>query len=166
MKEKNKGVTLIVLAVTITVLLIISGIILYSGQSIIKQAQLEELKTNMLLIQAKAKEYVEQATFKMGISPDEAKKQEVRTEVYENNARLQKASNLPNEFKDVKNADTCYWLTKETQDLWGLDKIELEEDEKYLIEFNENDVTVEVYNTIGYNGKYSLTEVDKIEEAE
>ena len=65
MKE-NKGVTLTSLVITIIVLLIIAGISVYSGTDIIKRAKLEELKTNMLLIETKAKECVENANFKLG----------------------------------------------------------------------------------------------------
>ena len=39
---------------------------MYSGTDIIKRAKLEELKTNMLLIETKAKECVENANFKLG----------------------------------------------------------------------------------------------------
>ena len=69
MKCKNeKGITLIVLAVTIIIMLIIASIAIYSGTESIKNAKLEALKTNMLLIQAKAKEYVEEVSFKIGVT--------------------------------------------------------------------------------------------------
>ena len=48
----------------------------------------------MLLVQVKARETVEQANFKMGPNPDETKKAEVRTEVYEREAKLKKVSDL------------------------------------------------------------------------
>ena len=62
--KNNKGITLIALTITIIILLILASITIYSGKESIKKAQLESLKTNMLLIKAKAKEYVEQASFK------------------------------------------------------------------------------------------------------
>ena len=65
-KNKNRGITLASLVITIIVLLIIAGISVYSGTDIIKRAKLEELKTNMLLIETKAKECVENANFKLG----------------------------------------------------------------------------------------------------
>ena len=42
--------------------------------------------------------------------------------------------------------------------------MQLEKDEKFLIEFKEADVTVEVYNTKGYQGNYSLTAMEQIQE--
>lgn len=58
--KRNNGVTLVALIVTVIILLIIAGIATYSGIGIIRNANLEALKTNMLLIEAKAKEYVEE----------------------------------------------------------------------------------------------------------
>lgn len=168
-ENKTKGITLVALSITIIVLLILAGIGVYSAKGTIQKAKLEELKTNMLLIQAKAREYVEDANFKMGINPDDAKKEEVRGQVYgsasEEGAKLQKAAEneIPSSF-GISDTTTCYWLTTEAQENWGLSKIELENDEKYLIQFNEENMTVEVYNTKGYDDKYSLTEIEQVEE--
>ncbi len=161
-KNKSEGVTLLALTVTIAILLIIAGITVYSGKDTIKKAKLEELKTNMLLIQAKAREYVEDATFKMGINPDDNKKNQVREEVYIQNARLEKADSVPTEF-GISDTSTCYWVTEQAQTNWGLSKMDVAENERYLIQFNENDGTVEVYNSLGYNGNYSLTDIDKLQ---
>ena len=169
--NKSKGITLLALAITITVLIILAGISIYSGKEIIRNAQLQELKTNMLLIQAKSKEYVEKANFKMGINADtktEEQKQQIRKEVYgtgsEEGAQLEQATNIPTELK-ISNAETCYWLTQEAQKNWGLDKIKIDndKDEKYLIEFDEDNEKVEVYNTLGFNGNYSLTQINELD---
>lgn len=159
---QTKGITLISLIIAIIVLLIIAGISIYSGKDIIKRAKLEELRTNLLLIQAKAKEYVEEANFKMGPSPDDSKKTAVRQQVYEEEAKLQKATNItaPSSIP----VSECYQVTKETLKDWGLDKIETKLEEYYLIQFDDTNATVEIYHTEGYNGKYSLTEIDAIEE--
>lgn len=166
--NKNRGVTLISLVITIIVLLIIAGISVYSGKEIIKKARLEELRTNMLLIEAKAKQYVEEANFKMGINPDDDKKSEVRTEVYIDTAKLASASDMTTD-SSIPTSE-CYKLTQEAIESWGLNEIELEKEEKYLIQFNDTiteentSLSVEIYNTKGYNGVYSLTEIESIEE--
>ena len=47
----------------------------------------------------------------------------------------------------------------------GLNKIELEEGEYYLIQFNEENAEVtEIYNTIGYEGNYSLSQLETLED--
>ena len=73
---KNKGITLIALTITVIVLLIIAGITLSVGSNMIKKANLEKLKTDMLLIRTKGKEYVENANFKLGPNVDDAEDKE------------------------------------------------------------------------------------------
>ncbi len=157
---KNKGITLIGLTITIIILIIIAGISVNAGTNIIKKAKLEELKTNMLLIQAKAKEYVEEANFKIGKDPDESKIQQVRDQIYIEKAHLE----YVNETNVSFDTTDCYELNEQTYKDWGLNEIKLDENEKYLLKFDENNLAVQVYNTKGYNGKYSLTEIEDIKE--
>ena len=168
--KEQKGITLVALVITVVLLGILASVGVYYGNSVIKQANLENLKTDMLLIQAKAKEYVEEATFKMGINPDENKKQEARQEIYINNAKLKTINQaisedgltIPNE---ITTNDNFYYVTRDALKEMGLEKIETGENKgEYLIEFDENNATAEIYNTKGRNGQYSLTEIDKIEE--
>ena len=64
MKLKNsKGITLVSLIIIIIVMLVLASIAVYSGTGIIHEAKVEDTKTNMLLVQAKIKNYVEQAKF-------------------------------------------------------------------------------------------------------
>ena len=157
---KEKGVTLISLAITVIVLMIIAGVTVFSGKETIKEAKLEQLKTNMLMIEVKARQYVEEANFKAGISPDESKLETVRQEVY-GEAFLEKATSVeaPSEIP----VEECYLITEKTLELWKLSKMEIEENEYYLIKFDETNTTVEIYNTLGFEGKYSLTDVEQIE---
>lgn len=159
--EQDKGITLVTLVITVIVLVIIAGITVYSGLDVIKRANLESMRTNMLLIQAKAKEYVEEADFKMGPNNDETKK----VEVY-NSYNFKKASevteiSLPDKFT----GDNFYYVTTDALNQMGLTNIaeELKDEEAYLVEFNEEDLEVEVYNTLGYDGKYSLTELEELQ---
>ena len=162
--RKENAITLISLAITVIVILIISSVATYSGKEIIRKGKLEELRTNRLLIQAKAKEYVEDANFKMGLAPDETRKEEVRRSVYVDGAKLEKVN--AQEY-GIDNSSVCYKVTKETLNIWGLDKIELKDNEDYLIAFDDENATVEIYNTKGFvddNGdtRNSLTDIEEI----
>ena len=159
--KEEKGISSLPLIVIIILLLIVAGIGINYGRNAIKKEQLEELRTNMLLIEAKAKEYVEEANFKMGISPDDNKKAEVRQEVYVNTAKLQPATDV-SAPSSIPLAE-CYIVTQDTMSLWGLEDLNLEDGENYLIKFDDTNMNVEVYNTVGYDGKYSLTEIDNLE---
>ena len=165
--KENRVVTLLALVITIVVMIIIAGIAVYTGTDTIKKAKLEELKTNMLLIEAKAKGLVEEVNFKIGLTKPEdegyqTKKDSAEQEVYVNGAKLKKATNIsaPSSIP----VSECYEVTQDAMNAWGLDGLELEEGEYYLIKFDDTNATVEVYNTLGYDGKYSLTEIDSIEE--
>ena len=163
----NKGVTLVALTITIIVLLIIAGIAIYSGKETIQKANLEALRTNMLLIEAKAKGVVEEANFQLG--PDFQKESEIgtiRNNLYVTENKLQKLSDSGITVSSgIPTGDNVYVFTQETASLWALDNVysELEDGEYYIIEFNEREATVEIYNTIGYQGYYSLTDIDELE---
>lgn len=159
----NKGITLITLTITIIVILILAGITFYNGKETINKAKLEELKTNMLLIKAKAREYVEEANFKIGIGTAEEKAEKletVRQEIYQTGGKLSKAENIPAKL-GITDTNSCYYVTVEAKEQWGLNN--LEDEETYLIQFDEENVTVEIYNTEGYEGKYSLTDIEQMQ---
>lgn len=63
MNKNSKGITLVVLVLTIVILMILTSVTVYTGSSIIKQVSLQNINTDMMLIQAKAKTIVEQAKF-------------------------------------------------------------------------------------------------------
>lgn len=62
-KTEEKGITLVTLVVTIIVMIIITSVGIYTGTSILKQTSLQNINTNMMLIQAKTKTISEQAKF-------------------------------------------------------------------------------------------------------
>ena len=166
MNRKERGVTLVALVITVVVLLIIASIAVYSGSDTVRKAKLEELRTNMLLIEAKARGLVEEVNFKIGLTKPEdtkyaEKKEQAENEVYVG-AGLEKANGVS--APSTIPVSECYKVTDTTLQNWGLEDMEKEEGEEYLIKFDDVNATVEVYNTLGYNGKYSLTEIDSIEE--
>lgn len=160
--KNNKGITLIALTITIIILLILASITIYSGKESIKKAQLESLKTNMLLIKAKAKEYVEQASFKNGVNKSEIS-EEAKNELKGEEAN---ASDYSKQNIIINGGEILYKLTSDNLKEMGLKDIKLGSNEEYLVKYNIKDVTVEVYNTSGYenNGTtvYSLSELEKI----
>lgn len=173
MKKKNeKGVTLIILVIMIIVMLIIAGITIYNGNDAIKKANLENLKTNLLLIQAKTKEYVEEVSFRMGTKPDETKRNSVREEVYQNEGKLIALSNASEEVKSAATVaginpnDTCYYVSREALNNLGLNQVPEGKGDYYIVKFDETNLTVEIYNTKGFSDKgilkYSLTDIDNI----
>ena len=72
LSKEEKGITLVALMVTIIVMLILAAVTINFSTTQIRNANLQNFKTNMLLIEAKAKEYVEKANYQLGVKPEEA----------------------------------------------------------------------------------------------
>ena len=159
--KENKGITLIALIVTIIILLIIAGIAIYNGKETIKRANLEALRTNMLWIEAKAKGLVEEANFQLG-PEKKGDKAKIREEIYAGENKLATVDTISNIPSEIPTGDGVYVFTSETAVLWGLDNVygEPESEGYYLIAFDEENASVEIYNTLGYQGKYSLSDID------
>ena len=126
---------------------------------------LEELKTNMLLIETKAKECVENANFKLG-KTDNLGDTEKTTRINEAKKELKgieitEADNINIELSDY---NYYYKLTEDNLKDMGLSNIKLSDtDELYIVKYDIQNAKVEIYNTKGYEGKYSLTDIEQIE---
>ena len=164
--RENKGITMVALVITIMILLVLAGITLRFGQNTIRAANLENLKTNMLLIKAKAKEDVEMANFHY--------KDEVTRDVTD----YLKGVIIPNEelgnyIEGLSNNEDTVVYTKLYEnylnDDLGLKNIKSnDKDGYYLIKYDIQNVLVEIYNTRGFKDsndeiKYSLTDIEQID---
>ena len=153
----NKGITMVTLVITIVIMLILAGVTITGAYSLIKKAQLENLKTNMLLIQAKTKTALEEYNF----SKDESKLigsqiQEIDTDKI---AKLQKAGeNYSNDW---------YCLKQEELNNMNLSDVKLPENEYFFVKYNKEDLTVEILYTQGFEEnnkiKYTLTQLQNME---
>lgn len=175
MKKNEKGITVVALMITIILLLILAGITIYTGKDSIQKANLEGLKTNMLLIQTKAREYVENASFDLGVNPDNATdemKLKAQSELSgeDKGTAVTSSDSLSSELVSIGisqediNAGNVYKLTTENLEKMGIHDVTSDsEDGWYVIVYNIDDTTAEIYHTIGYQGKHSLTEIEQIE---
>lgn len=181
--EKNSGIALVALVITIIIMLIIATITIKIGGNEIRNAHLQSYKTNMLLIEAKAKEYVENANFELGVEPSAAT-QEMKdksqaeltgegkgTKVNRSDSISSKLTSIGISSSDIE-AGNVYQLS--TQDL---EKIGIkgeksdEENGYYVLVYNIPEANVKVYNTEGFNTgsagvKYCLDDIRDIDEVE
>ena len=148
--KNNKGITMMALAITIAVVLFLVGITFNYGKESIKKAQIENIKTNMLLIKAKTKEYVEMANFKAGTSGQLKENGNLKTEIA-NELKGEKVQN-PSLYSYITysedNGQYLYDITDQLNDM-GLKNIDLEQNEKYLVVYDISQANVEVYSTKG-----------------
>lgn len=177
MKE-NKGITMVTLIITIIVLLILAGISVGTGNRVIKSSELENLKTNMLLIKAKGKEYVENANFKLGTNFENATDKETRIATAKEELKGEEItdSNIFDENMDITqetitsdNENYIYYYKLDQNNLTHMGLSNVKSDEKngwYIIKYDLKNVEVEVYNTSGFerdgNRYFSLTELQNL----
>lgn len=175
--KKNRGITMVTLVITIVILLILAGVSIGIGNNVIKKSELENLKTNMLLIEVKGKEYVENANFNLGTTIDtvsaeeknnriQKAKEQLKGEEIQDDSIFNGNINITLDNLTTANANYIYYYKLTTQNLIdiGISKVKSDEDNGwYIIKYDIKNVQIEVYNTKGFeNGEekyYSLTEM-------
>lgn len=179
--KKNKGITMVSLVITIIILLILASISIGVGNNVIKKSELENLKTNMLLIKVKGKEYIENANFNLGTTIDTVAEEEKNNRIQKAKEKLkgeeiQEESifngniNLTMDNITIDNTNYIYYYKLTTQNLKDIGFSNVESDENngwYIIKYDIKNVQVEVYNTKGFEkeGKkyYTLSEIQNLD---
>lgn len=156
--KSNKGITLMVLVITIIVLLIIAGITISTSDKQMQMAKLEGLKTNMLLIQAKTNVIaqdvemkVENATLK-GTKLADMKEDEIIK------------SFLEKGVIDENSEDSDFYVLKD-QDIkdLGLENVEIEDGSYYIVDYKKNDIiTTNGFEASDKNMYYKLSELENL----
>lgn len=162
--QHNKGMSFKSIIVIIAILAIFVTIIINSLNKMIEKQELESLKTNMLIIQAKAKEYCENAKNKLGTTPTDESKQNAKQYLDETGSIYYESLGLDINKFNIEDTEYLYLLTKDNFDKMGLNEIESNEKSGYyFIKYNIESETVEVYNSKGYTKDgityYSLSDM-------
>ena len=148
--KNNKGITLIMLTVIIVVLFILAGITIPMGTSMIKNAEIQSLNTNLLLIQARVEMNSEKNSFDG--TPLKG------TKVTQNTA----ASTLLTNVGITDNQDKYYIWTQMELNEEHLSRIELKQNEFYLVNYEDG----EIVNSIGVECEgrtyYKLSDVKEL----
>ncbi len=160
MYKKENGITLIILVITVMVLMVIAGVIIDSGLKSIKQAEQESLRTNMLLIQAAGKQYVENANFHIGT---EEKSEEEKENIKNEDLKGTPTTDLPGGIS-LKEGEEAYSLSMDDMRDMGLSDEIVRTAEDYIIIYNIKNQSVDVIyklGTIVNNEKvFSLSEME------
>ena len=137
----ENGITIVALVITIILMLILAGVGMHFGTSAIDKAKLEDIKTDMISIKTKAKIVAEQFNFKdidslvgSQITEDEAGKLGITN--YSDKIRKWSSSDLSSQNLSNIKGDT------------------------YVVSYDlEDPNNCEVYYLHGYEGNYSLTQL-------
>ena len=174
MKKNDKGITMLSLVVMLVVLMMLATITMYYGNSAMKEAKLQDLKTNMLLIQAAVKGDLEKYHFETSNLSD-ANEKEAQKSNYLKGTKLANPQNeLKQEiFNEIKedypqidgNFDYYYLNTSDLMELGIKDVESSNEDGHYIVAYSMNSIypnIVEVINTKGYLGNYTLSRIQAL----
>lgn len=177
--KNNHGVTMVVLVITIVLLLILASISINVGSNIIERSNLENLKTDMLLIKVKGKEYVENANFNLGTGFDKLTDEQEKSKRIETakaqlkGTELQSASELNSKFGitseqfEQEKTNLSFYYKLSSKDLEDIGMQEMKSKGIFIIKYNIKEMTVEIYNTEGLenDGKtyYVLSELEDLE---
>lgn len=180
--KKNNGITMVVLVITIVLLLILAGISINTGSNIIKRSELENLKTDMLLIEVKAKEYVENGNFSLGTTFDKIKDENEKSKRIEtaksklkgteikNSSELNSNLGITEEKFNQEQANQIYYYKLSSQDMkdMGISNEDINGIKgECIVRYDIKNNGLEIYNTEGFkNGDktyYSLSELENLE---
>ena len=166
--KKENGITMIVLTITIVIMIILAGVTVYYGMGLVQDVKLQDLRTNMMLIQAKAKEYVEEVNFQLVNVTDEDKKSQIKSENLKGISLTDSSidSNVLNAAEatgkiEGEKAD-YYYLTPENLNEMGLEDMPTEEYGYFIVKYDIENISVDVINTKGYRGNYNLEQLNSL----
>lgn len=166
--KSNKGVTLALLTISIIVLLIIMAIIVNVSIKLIKEAELEDLKTNMLIIQAKAKVSLEEVHFEIANldkEKDVDKINTIKSQKLLGEAIDNWGQDIENAASEIENYKEYYYLNNDILSSIGLNNQSISNG-YYLVKYDLDNLTVEVANTNGYSEDghiyYTLSELNNL----
>ena len=165
--REQKGITLIAITLTVIVMLIIASITVYYGTDLIQNAKLQDLKTNMLLIQAKTKSGVEEVNFQSQNINDGSSLEQIKSE----NLIGQKLEGSGEPYNQAQQTGKItgdisqyYYLTDQNLNDMGLNDIKTEDYGYFILRYDIDNISVEVINTKGYDGNYTLTDILALDE--
>lgn len=158
--NNQKGVSLIVLVITVIVLAILATITAQELGGIINQIDKENISTDLLLIQAKAKVLKEKSSFN---SDDTILKGEKISEIV-NNAKIEELKEKGVINTEEENYDKYYLLNKETIDELEIGIEKMGEEDFYIVNYATEEVIFpEGYKHTDGNTYYKLSEISNLE---
>lgn len=176
MIKDNKGITLATLVITISIMMMLAVIVVNVGSKSIDEAKLQNIKTNMLLIEAKVKEYVENANYELGVKPEEATEEmkAKATSMIEGEGKGTKITSSDSIYTTLTSIGveqkaiddgTIYKLS--TDDLSKLGIKDVKSDDKegwYVVAYDITNNSAKIYNTKGVKAgkntlKYGLDDI-------
>lgn len=162
MKNQN-GASLPILIIVIVVIIVIAAVIANYAKEMVEEKSLQDLRTNMLLIQADAKKDLEEVCFQTA-NLDASKEEDLAkiNEIKKENLKgvlVQDSDAETSIPQDITIDENCYYLDEAVLNEIGVKDLNSEQYGYFIVKYDFTNTTVEVINTKGYDGKYTLTQL-------
>lgn len=161
--KNEKGVAIPTLIIIIAVIIIVAIVGIKYGMKMINENQLQDLRTDMLLIQAETKKDLEEVRFQTA-NLDKNKEEDLAkiNEVKQENLKgvLVQGTEIEKSIPEgIAIDENCYYLNKDVLKEIGVKESDSEKYGNYIVKYDFENIKVEVINTKGYEGQYTLTDL-------
>ena len=128
------------------------------------ETKLQDLRTDMLLIQAETKKDLEEIRFQTvnldsNKEEDFEKIKQIRQECLKGTP-VQETDILNNIPTEISIDENCYYLDESILKDIGVKETDSEKYGYYIVKYDFDNTTTEVMNTKGYEGQYTLTQLE------
>lgn len=165
---KNESGKSIVILLILTILIMIGVVVVINyAKQMMAETKEQDLRTNMLLIQAETKKGLEEVCFQtVNLN---ASKEEDLIKINETKKEYLKGTKLSESPIEVQNAtknvpevvfdENCYYLDITVLNQMGIKDSDVNQHGYFIVKYDFSNARVEVINTNGINGKYTLTQI-------
>lgn len=167
---ENKSRTSIITLVILTILIIIGASVMINyAKQIMVETKEQDLRTSMLLMQAETKKGLEEVCFKIvnldsTKEEDLAKINEIKNEYLDGIILSDSPEEVQEATKSVPEItfdENCYYLDENTIREMGIKYLTEEENGYFIVKYDFSNANVEIINTNGYDGNYTLTQINE-----
>jgi len=165
---RNEGGKSIVTLVILTILVIIgASVIINLAKQMMAETKVEDLKTNMLLMQAETKKGLEEVCFRIvnlnsSKEDDLAKINDIKKEYLKGTMLSHAPTEVQEATKNVPDIifdENCYYLDESYLNEIGIKGIDSNQLGYFIVKYDFSNADIEVINTSGFEGKYTLTQI-------
>ena len=170
MKNEN-GKSNILLIIIIILIIIAVGVAIEYLKKMLTISNLQDLKTNMLIMQAETKKGLDNFCFQTAnLDKENEENLNKINQIKEANLKGIKLADASEEVKksveqlpsEVEIDENCYYLDDETLSRMGIDEKRIKQYEYFIAKYDFSKITVEIISTKGYNGNYTLTQINQL----
>lgn len=170
MKNEN-GKSNILLIIIIILIIIAVGVAIEYLKKMLTISNLQDLKTNMLIMQAETKKGLDNVCFQTAnLDKENEENLNKINQIKEANLKGIKLADSSEEVKksveqlpsEVEIDENCYYLDDETLSRMGIDEKRIKQYEYFIAKYDFSKITVEIISTKGYNENYTLTQINQL----